>query len=481
MLAEKILSVGIDIGTTTTQLIFSYLSIENTASDFAIPKINIIDREIVYQSEIYITPLISETLIDIEKIKKIFEKEYQKAKIVKEEIVTGAVIITGETARKENAELVLSHLSNFAGDFVVATAGPELESILAGKGAGADRQSLESHEIVASVDIGGGTTNIAVFKNGEVIDTCCLDIGGRLIKFEPNSRKVAYLSKSVEKLISQLSLAIAIGYEATDYDLAVITNHLSDVIAESLGRRPPSHFLQDATTNGKALRLDYTIDQIMFSGGVADCMYYPERFTERTAFQDIGILLGETIASSKWLKECSVVKSLETIRATVVGAGNHTTTISGSTIYYSESLLPLKNIPVCKINLQDEALPQEERIELMKEKISWFKEDELVVSVALAMTASLVRTYEDAETLAKVLLAGGNELLKHKLPLIVVLEKDVGKILGLLLKKMNHTNAPIICLDSVTVSDGDYIDIGKPLAGGKVLPVVIKTLALGYN
>jgi len=136
---DKILSVGIDIGTSTTQVIFSEITLENMASGFTVPRINIIEKEVIYKSNIYFTPLISQTEIDGEKIKEIVASEYKKAMISKERVSTGAVIITGETARKQNASLISEQLSDLAGDFVVATAGPDLESIIAAKGAGADK------------------------------------------------------------------------------------------------------------------------------------------------------------------------------------------------------------------------------------------------------------------------------------------------------------------------------------------------------
>ena len=97
----------------------------------------------------------------------------------------GAVIITGETARKSNSSKVLQALSGYAGDFVVATAGPDLESIIAGKGAGTETLSREHRGNIVNFDIGGGTSNLAMFRAGDVVDTACFDIGGRLIKIIP--------------------------------------------------------------------------------------------------------------------------------------------------------------------------------------------------------------------------------------------------------------------------------------------------------
>ena len=127
---ETILSVGIDIGTSTTQLIFSRLTIENLASNYTVPRISIVNKEVIYRSGIHFTPLKSQTEIDAAQVKDIIRDEYRKADMRPEDLQTGAVIITGETARKQNANTVLESLSDMAGDFVVATAGPDLESIL---------------------------------------------------------------------------------------------------------------------------------------------------------------------------------------------------------------------------------------------------------------------------------------------------------------------------------------------------------------
>lgn len=165
-MTETILSVGIDLGTSTTQLILSELEIQNMASSFTVPRIVISDKRIIFRSEILFTPILADNLIDVEAIRDFVTKEYANAGIKKEEIGMGAVIITGETARKDNASNVLDAMSGFAGDFVVATAGPDLESIIAGKGAGAHTYAKENNTSVVNLDIGGGTTNLSLFDRG---------------------------------------------------------------------------------------------------------------------------------------------------------------------------------------------------------------------------------------------------------------------------------------------------------------------------
>ncbi len=231
---EELLSVGIDIGTSTTQLIFSKLTVENTASNFSVPRISIVDKEIVYRSKVYFTPLISATEINGEEIKEIVESEYKKANIDKDDIQTGAVIITGETARKENANDVLHALSGFAGDFVVATAGPDLESIISGKGAGAHIYSKEHSTTVVNIDVGGGTSNLSLFKRGEVVDTGCLDIGGRLIKVDVVSKEITYISPKIETIIKDKNLNIRVGIKITKDNINPIVNIMKDIIVESI-------------------------------------------------------------------------------------------------------------------------------------------------------------------------------------------------------------------------------------------------------
>ena len=185
-MADTLLSVGIDVGTTTTQLIVSRLTVENKASAFSVPEMEISDRQVVYQSPIHFTPLLGENLVDGEKIRDLIHREYAQAGISPADVDTGAVIITGETSRRENARAVTNALSEYAGDFVVATAGPDLESVLAAKGAGADAYSGETGEKVLHMDIGGGTANLAWIEDGQIVKTGCMNVGGRLVKLDHN-------------------------------------------------------------------------------------------------------------------------------------------------------------------------------------------------------------------------------------------------------------------------------------------------------
>lgn len=472
---EELLSVGIDIGTSTTQLVFSKLIIENIASNFTIPRISIVDKEIIYRSEIYFTPLISITEIDAEGVKGIVETEYKRAGVNKDDIKTGAVIITGETARKENANDVLHTLSGFAGDFVVATAGPDLESIISGKGAGAHIYSKEHSTSVVNIDIGGGTSNLALFTLGDVKETGCLDIGGRLIKVDINTKRIIYISPKIEKVIKDNNLGISVGDIATTQSLKPIIKKMVEFLEESVGVKEKSELFDFITTN-KSIELNEEIKCISFSGGVADYVYYEGAIDDYFKYGDIGILLGEEIKKSELCKRLKVIKSVETIRATVVGAGSHTTEISGSTITYTQENFPIKNLPILKLNMNEEENGSDVLEAAVKNKLHWFKLDNDIQKVAIAINGSKNPSFIEVQEIAKGLVNGLKEFIEKELPLIVIVENDMAKVLGQAIYALTNFEKDVVCIDSIKVENGDYIDIGKPIAEGKVLPVVIKTL-----
>ena len=202
--------MGIDIGTTTTQLVISRLTIKNIAPGSAVPRMEITDKEVLHRSDIHFTPLKDHDLIDAVAVARIVETEYKTAGLTPEGIDTGAVIITGETAKKENAKNILESMAGLAGDFVVATAGVNLESILAGKGSGAAGYSKEKHRVTVNVDIGGGTSNIGVFREGRTIDTACLNIGGHLIEIERNSDKILYIAEPARAVLRECGMPLVV-------------------------------------------------------------------------------------------------------------------------------------------------------------------------------------------------------------------------------------------------------------------------------
>ncbi|MEG2455285.1 MAG: ethanolamine ammonia-lyase reactivating factor EutA, partial [Oscillospiraceae bacterium] len=321
---DRLLSLGLDLGTSTTQLVLSRLTLQNSAAPFAVPKIQITEKEILYRSAVHFTPLLSERVIDGEGIRKIVAEEYQKAGIAPGDIQTGAVIITGETARKENAREILAALAGFAGDCVVATAGPDLESVLAAKGAGIPQYSKEHRCKIMHFDVGGGTSNWSIYENGALLATGCLNVGGRLVKICRETRRVSYVSPVLPPPHP------AVGEEVAAEDFGRMLSSLGAQLQRVI---PPD------------------VKILSFSGGVADCMGGGE--TDLFAYGDLGILLGRELKTRFQNAGYTLVTGTETIRATVVGAGAHSAELSGSTVFFRDVPFPLKNLPVLALTAEE--------------------------------------------------------------------------------------------------------------------------------
>ena len=359
------------------------------------------------------------------------DREYALAGIRREQVDTGAVIITGETSRKENARTALEALSQYAGDFVVATAGPDLESILAARGAGAVEYSEKTGKTVLHMDIGGGTSNLCLIKAGKILATGCLNVGGRLLKRDEYGnilyrspalayRKETDISKILEDMVSALEMAA--GLRPADERLA--------------------RFMTEEVTTPWEIPQEKPISS--FSGGVADCIQkdYPP-----LAFGDIGPELGRAIRGSLLCKGASILGA-ETIRATVIGAGCYSTTLSGSTVFYRGVQFPIKNLPV---------------VAFSPEKVT---EETVVFSIADGENFSYAQIKQLAAALAK----------KTQGAIYVALQTDAAKALGHALCLLLPQDRPICCIDRVKLTEGDFLDIGAPI--GPALPVVIKTLIL---
>ena len=437
---SDLISLGLDVGTTSSQLVVSRLRIENRAGSFAVPQMEIEDRQILYKSPIHFTPLLEGDLVDAPKLRQMVDEELAKAGITREQVDTGAIIITGETSRKENARNVLEELSGYAGEFVVATAGPDLESVLAAKGAGAVEFSEQTGKRVLHMDIGGGTSNLALIENGKIVATTCLNVGGRLLKLDQSGR-ITYVSPVLKGLFSG-SAGDYVNREA----VLALCRLLAGALEASAGLREWENWMTGLVTAGAGWMEPPRDGVISFSGGVADCI---DRQQPWLAFGDMGPELGMAIRESR-LCQGEYMLGAETIRATVIGAGCHSAQLSGSTVFYQNISFPLKNLPVAE----------------SVEALATFDEPGV-----LALEGIQSPDYNQVAQLAEEL-AGA---VRNR-PVILAVREDMAKALGQQLSLRLGRDAPLLCLDRISLKAGDYLDVGAPV--GPALPVVIKTLIL---
>lgn len=474
---NTIISVGIDVGTSTTGMVVSHMTVENTAACFAVPHVAITGHEIVYRGKIYTTPQTDGEHLDIAALQRIIQAEYAAAGITPESVDTGAVIITGESSRKENAALVTGTLSSIAGKFVVATAGPDLESVIAAKGAGAQQLSIDKNCTVANIDIGGGTSNIAAFCCGNLVFKSCYDIGGRLLQIDSNGI-ITYVSPRLAIAAETLGFSLIVGQKAALDELKAVTARMAEVLAEAVGLCAPTRLCETLRTQTASPFIpDTPIDAITFSGGVANAYYNSE--DEPFLYGDIGIILAQALHANDCFKNITVLTPKETIRATVIGAGSYTTTISGSTIDYSEiQLFPIKNIPAV---LPGEVAEQQAllgRPEGLVQALHWTAKQSDADRMILCLNNIHTPTYLQIGQLAQAVLNAFTDAAPDA-PILVLTRADFAKALGQAIKRRAPKGTDVICIDSIWTEQGDYLDLGRPLAGGTAIPVVVKTLIFG--
>ena len=480
-MADKtaILSVGIDVGTSTTQVVFSKLQMDNAGGYCSVPRVAIVDKEVVYKSEVYMTPLKTDVLIDTDALRDIVAAEFRKAGYRPEDTDSGAVIITGESARKENSDAVLKSLSDFAGDFVVSAAGPDMESLIAGKGSGAWQYSMDHHCRVANLDIGGGTTNVVLFEDGETLARGCLDIGGRLICMNPQGI-ITKVSPAAAVMAQAAGVSVSVGDRCDELKLTAVTRQMAAALNAYLGvgTKDIDAILRQIKTPGSSdFPVPEKVQAVFFSGGVADLIYHESADT--WAYGDIGVLLGRAIRESRLFTDFQKMEPGETIRATVVGAGTYTTTISGSTITYSDDIFPLKNIPVIKLDeeLQEACFAGE--TEPVIRRIQWVLGQNDEEHFILAMPGKRNPGYMEMKRAAASIRQIMDRVQPPGEPILLVIESDIAKAMGQMIRQQPDLKRQVVAIDSIHVEDGEYVDMGKPMMNGMVIPVVVKTLIFG--
>ncbi|CAM3019578.1 ethanolamine ammonia-lyase reactivating factor EutA [Paenibacillus sediminis] len=476
---QWITSIGLDIGTSTTKFIVSRLLIKQTNDRFNLPGCRIADRKVVYSSPIYTTPLKNDYEIDMESLTDLLVHEYEQSAIGLQDVNAGAVIITGETARKINAEKIIHYLAERAGDFVVATAGADLEGILAGKGSGAMERSQQIEGIVANVDIGGGTANIALFQNGKAIQTFTFHIGGRLIRLN-ESGEIEYVSEQIQPWLQSIGCQLTADVKAGYNQLLEICSTMSHCLLAYISGNPvfQSHLL---LMEGAPEQIP-AIEEIIFSGGVGRMMQHesPRTLPEVAKHSDIGPLLAYTLTLATRYYPIRVRPAIETTRATVIGAGMQNIEVSGATIYANPDHLPIKNIPLLTIPATEKgewaAEAFEHRLFEALYHAAQLYDMKNGSPLALALSEVPYCTYELLQSLADSICRAYSICIPESSHIIFICENDMAKALGQALAKRCGRGKIVICLDQIDFTHGDYIDIGMPVSG-EAVSISIKTLA----
>jgi ethanolamine utilization protein EutA len=479
------ISVGIVIGTTTTQLVFSTLHVAEVGpsglplarhAPIRKPRAGIVKKEVIYQSPIYLTPYAGEKRVDAEALKFLMDQEYQKAGFTPQQVETGAILITGEAAKTSNAQELLEMLAPLAGDFVVTMAGPSLEAHLAGRGSGAATWSARHYGGATNVDIGGGTTNVAIFRQGDLMDTAAIAVGGRHIEIDHATGRVRKITRIGARILDHLGSNLSVGDRVDLSVLRPFAHQMARLIVELLeGALSP---LGQELLLTPPLRQPVKETTIFISGGVADCFYenYPvETLEDVTLYDDVGPLLAAALRSHLSPREWNILRPPQTIRATVMGASLETLVLSGMTIWIEPERLPMRNIPVVRARLEKEALEPTKVVEAIRDGFARWNLNPARHQAAIALDVKAVKSYEDLLRVAEGISMFVHQHLPPHLAVILVMEHDLGKALGQVVKARLPQHG-LLSIDEVWLDEGDYIDIGRSMLGDRVVSLVVKTL-----
>jgi ethanolamine utilization protein EutA len=471
---RSLLSVGIDVGTTTTQIIFSRLNLSDVARPGQIPRMAIVGREVLYQSPIVFTPLLGRETVDAVKLNEIVRREYAAAGVDPAQVETGAVIITGETAKKKNADEIVRALAGLAGEFVVSVAGPHVESLISGRGSGAAAYSQSHYTTVTNIDIGGGSANSVTFRSGNFLAAAAMNYGGRILEIDRAAGKIRHLAEPARAILADLGLHLEVGSSPTLADLRRFTDRMADMTLE----------LVEGVSSPLAQKLYLTPPTpvpgrgsvLMFSGGIGHYYYHPltlNSVSDVALHEDVGPLLAESLRRHPALSAYEIQPPTETLRATVLGASTQTVTLSGSTIWAEKDILPLRNVPVIRPTLEADLSPQKVA-QAAAEAVRRWDLDPATDPFAVALDLHRALDYAALTQLAEGLSKFAQSLPADK-PLVVIIERDYAQALGQTVKGLAPARS-LLVIDQVGLMEGDYIDVGTPLMDGRVVPLSVKTL-----
>jgi ethanolamine utilization protein EutA len=465
----RLTSVGVDIGSSTSHLVFSRLKLERLDNRYIVT-----EREVFHESDVLLTPYAADMTIDAGQLGDFVAAQYKAAGIEPDAIDTGALILTGVAVRRRNARAIGELFAAQAGKFVSVSAGDALETTLAAFGSGAVARSIRDSARVMNIDIGGGTSKIAVVEKGDVIEITAIDVGARVIALDAES-KVERVEEAGQRFAAEVGVALETGKPLSQPDARKIAERMADRLFEACSARDLSPETA-ALLRLDALQNSQRPEKVTFSGGVSEYIYG----REAAAFGDLGPLLGKAIRRrvENW-RGVEIVMPDQGIRATVVGASQYTVQVSGSTIFVTPAAtLPLRSVPAITpaLPLDAEELSRGEIAQSIQASLRKLDLHAGEQAVALCYRWQGSATWQRLDDFCAGVVSGLKAVLDAGHPLVLVGDSDVGGLVGIHAHEEAKLKGAIVSIDGVNLKEFDFIDIGAMLPASGAVPVVIKSL-----
>jgi ethanolamine utilization protein EutA len=462
-----VLSVGVDIGSSTSHLVFSRIVLERLDNRYVVT-----ERESFYQSDILLTPYAAEDTIDADALGAFIARQYKDAKIDPDEIDTGALILTGVAVRRRNARRIGELFARQAGRMVAVSAGDSLESVMAAYGSGAAARSIRNGAPVMNVDVGGGTAKIAVCAEGKVIDVTALDVGARLVVVD-ETRHILRLEEAGRRFAAALGLRLEPNAVLAEKNARALAARMADSLFEAMrGGSPRIDGADLLRLEPLSFRGD--ISDVSFSGGVAEFIYGGEAKSYGDLGPELAVQLRDRLKDGPQLARPDA-----RIRATVIGASQYTVQVSGSTIFVSPlGTLPLRNVPVIApaLPLDEEKIDSAAIAAAIKSALKRLDLASGKSPVAVFVPWRGSATFHRLDDFCKGVAEGLQTILTQGHPLVLAGDGDVGGLIGIHYCEEMKIENPIVSIDGLELKDFDYIDIGALLDTSGAVPVVIKSL-----
>jgi len=464
----QLTSVGVDIGSSTSHLVFSRLELTLEGSRYRVTK-----REILNESQILLTPYVDDTRIDVEALESFINQQYKNAKIRREEVDTGALILTGVAVRRRNARAIGELFAQEAGKFVAVSAGDGLEATMAAHGSGAVAHSGKIGGVVLNIDIGGGTSKFAICNNGKVQEVSAIDIGARLLAFDKDGA-IVRIEEAARKHAGWAGFSVELGQKIPEDQIRKMVSGMIDKLFAML---KPESITEDikALLRLPPLTFRGEIDCVMFSGGVSEFIYN----RTKTSFGDLGPFFASEVHQHTGDLGLFVMEPVARIRATVIGASQYTVQVSGNTIFIApDDAVPIRNVaviapefPLDKDDFTQEAVRDATLNALRRLDLLHGRQP-----VAVAFHWGGSATFFRLQLFCSGVAEGLKDIFAKGHPLVLVNDGDIGGIIGLHFQEELHLQNPIISVDGIPLNDFDYIDIGALIPSSGAVPVVIKSL-----
>jgi ethanolamine utilization protein EutA len=464
-------TIGIDIGSSTSHLLFAKIAMQREAQGLS-SRFLVVGREIVWRSPIMLTPFLPDGTIDTKRLGHFIARAYEAAGFKPDDIDSGAVILTGEAIKKSNARAIDELFAAEAGKFVCATAGHKLECTLAAHGSGAVALSKRRAACVLHVDVGGGTTKLALINNGEVVDVAAFAVGGRLIAANTEGSWTR-VDESARLVANELGLATDPRTLADATVRETIAERLAIMAVDQIVGAPLDK-LGIAIQLTEPLKRKIEPTFITFSGGVAEYIFGHENREYGDIAKDLAKWIGVHLGH-----RCKIpaVDPGQRIRATVIGASQFTVQVSGKTIFLpATDILPVRNIPVVHVGSDLSGEPDPKIIAQLI--VSKLDQADIAPTSRLAIAFGWRREpdYARIRTVGEAICMAIGRGRQSQDVCFLMIDGDVGATFGKLLKHELDFPGHLIAVDGVQLRDFDFVDVGSMISPPGVIPMVIKSL-----